>query len=122
MAAGPQQFIPSYDPPPVVLATIGESVNLEMEIYGFPEPSVLTLLRTDDHEDLTSSRRHSAVYTATRAPFGVLGVAIHNVTEEDFTNYTLTVGNAEGLLIYSFDLIDGEFVLVGAFWHTIFIM
>ena len=80
-----------------------------MEIYGFPEPRALTLLKVVDSVDVTSSPRHSVKYTAREAPFGFVNVTISDVIDIDYTNYTLTVDNGEGeALTYSFYLYEGK--------------
>ena len=107
--SGPQRFLPSFDSSPDVGAVIGETVQIELEIYGFPEPRALTLLKLIDSTNLTSSPRHSVKYTAREAPFGVVNVTIYDVIDTDYTNYTLTVDNGEGeALTYSFYLYDGK--------------
>ena len=109
---GPQQFLPTFDSPPNIGAAIGESANIDLEIYGFPEPRALILSRLIDSTNLTSSPRHSVKYTAREAPFGFVNVTISDVIDIDHTNYTLTVDNGEGeALIYSFYLYEGEIFL-----------
>ena len=106
---GPQQFLPTFDSPPDVGAAIGETAQIDLEIYGFPEPRALTLSRLIDSTDLTSSPRHSVKYTAREAPFGFVNVTIFDVIDTDYTNYTLTVDNGEGeALTYSFHLYEGK--------------
>ena len=106
---GPQRFLPSFDPSPAVGAVIGETTQIELEIYGFPEPRALTLSRLIDSTNLTLSPRHSVKYTAREAPFGFVNVTISDAIDTDFTNYTLTVDNGEGeALTYSFYLCEGK--------------
>ncbi|KAK3730450.1 hypothetical protein RRG08_057506, partial [Elysia crispata] len=101
----PQQLSPLFNSKPQVDAVIRETAKFGIEIYGFPEPSTLTLQKTDDDTDLTSSPRHSVQYTAGVAPFGVVNVTISDVVEADYTNYTLTVDNGVGnALNYTFYL------------------
>ncbi|KAK3739576.1 hypothetical protein RRG08_054988, partial [Elysia crispata] len=86
-------------------AVVGETTKFGIEIYGFPEPSTLTLQKTDDDTNLMSSRRHSVEYTAGVSPFGVVNVTISDVVESDYTNYTLTVENGVGnALVHTFYL------------------
>ena len=109
---GPQRFLSTFDSPPDVGAAIGETAHIDLEIYGFPGPSALTLSRLIDSADLTSSPRHSVKYTAMEAPFGFVNVTISDVIDTDYTNYTLTVDNGEGeALTYSFYLYEGETLL-----------
>ena len=109
MTPGPQRFLPSFDAQPVVSAAIGETAHIDLEIYGFPEPRGLTLLKVVDSTNLTSSPRHSVKYTAREAPLGFVNVTISDVRDTDFTNYTLTVDNGEGeALTYSFYLYEGK--------------
>ena len=106
---GPQRFLPNFDPPPAVGAAIGETAHIDLEIYGFPEPRELTMLKLIDSANLTSSPRHSVKYTASEAPFGFVNVTISDVIDTDYTNYTLTVDNGEGeALTYSFYLYEGK--------------
>ncbi|KAK3726419.1 hypothetical protein RRG08_006204 [Elysia crispata] len=101
----PQQLSSLFNSKPQVDAAIRETAKLGIEIYGFPEPSTLTLQKTDDDTDLMSSPRHSVQYTAGVAPFGVVNVTISDVVEADYTNYTLTVDNGVGnALNYTFYL------------------
>ena len=95
-------------PKPQVDAVLGDTVKFGIEIYGFPEPSTLTLERTDDEINLISSPRHSVEYTVGVAPFGVVNVTISDVVDADYTNYILTVDNGVGNgLIYTFYLNEG---------------
>ena len=106
---GPQRFLPTFDTPSDVGAAIGDTAHIDLEIYGFPEPSALTLSRLIDSTNLTSPPRHSVKYTAREAPFGFVNVTISDVIDTDFTNYTLTVDNGEGeALTYSFYLYKGK--------------
>ncbi|RUS84044.1 hypothetical protein EGW08_008156, partial [Elysia chlorotica] len=101
----PQKLIPTLDPDPQVNAVIGKSAEFGVEIYGYPEPSSLFLQAVNDATDLSSSSRHTVVYTAGLAPFGTVNVTISDLFASDFTNYTLTVDNGEGQpLVYSFYL------------------
>ena len=98
-----------FNSKPQVDAVIRETAKFGIEIYGFPEPSTLTLQRTDDGTDLMSSPRHSVQYTAGVAPFGVVNVTISDLVQADYTNYTLTVDNGVGnALNYTFYLNEGE--------------
>ncbi|KAK3770529.1 hypothetical protein RRG08_047598 [Elysia crispata] len=102
---GPQQLSPLFNSKPQEDAVVVETAKSGIEIYGFPEPSTLTLQRTDDGTDLMSSRRHSVQYTAGVSPFGVVNVTISDVVESDYTNYTLTVENGVGnALVHTFYL------------------
>ncbi|RUS72750.1 hypothetical protein EGW08_019485 [Elysia chlorotica] len=101
----PQKLIPTLDPDPQVNAVIGMSAEFGVEIYGYPEPSSLYLQAVNDATDLSSSPRHTVVYTAGLAPFGTVNVTISDLVASDYTNYTLTVDNGEGQpLVYSFYL------------------
>ncbi|RUS68529.1 hypothetical protein EGW08_023708, partial [Elysia chlorotica] len=103
--SGPQKLIPTLDPNPQVNAVIGMSAEFGVQIYGYPEPSSLSLQAVNDATDLSSSSRHTVVYTAALAPFGTVNVTISDLVTSDFTNYTLTVDNGEGKpLVYSFYL------------------
>ena len=107
--SGPQQLSPLFNPKPQVDAVIRETVKFGIEIYGFPQPSTLTLQRTDNATNITPSPRHLVKYTAGVSPFGVVNVTISNVLEADFTIYTLTVDNGVGNpLIYPFYMNQGE--------------
>ncbi|GFS05748.1 neural cell adhesion molecule 1 [Elysia marginata] len=99
-----QQFSPLFSPSPKVDGVLGETAEVDIEIYGFPEPRV-TLHRNVDNADLTSSPRHEVKYTSTVAPFGFVNVTISDLVEADYTNYTLTIDNGVGdALVYSFYL------------------
>ena len=88
---------------------MGETVHIDLEIYGFPEPRTLTLLKVVDSVDVTSSPRHSVKYTAREAPLGFVNMTISDIVETDFTNYMLLVDNGEGeALTYTFHLIRGQ--------------
>ena len=105
----PSTVSPLFNLKPKADAVIREDSKFGLEIYGFPEPSTLTLQRTDDDTNLTSSSRHSVEYTAGVSPLGVVNVTISDVVEADFTIYTLTVDNGVGnALIYTFYLNEGE--------------
>ncbi|GFR96644.1 neural cell adhesion molecule 1 [Elysia marginata] len=99
-----QQFSPLFSLSPYIDGFIGEKAEIDVEIYGFPEPSV-TLQRTDNSANLKSFPRHEVKYTSTVAPFGFVNVTISDVVEADYTNYTLTIDNGVGdALNYSFYL------------------
>ncbi|GFR87307.1 protein amalgam, partial [Elysia marginata] len=99
-----QQFSPLFSPSPKVDGVLGETAEVDIEIYGFPEPSV-TLQRTVDNANLTSSPRHKVKYTSSVAPFGFVNVTISDLVESDYTTYTLTIDNGVGdALVYSFYL------------------
>ena len=109
MTPGPQRFLPTFDPPPGVSVAIGETAQINLEIYGFPEPRAPTLTRLIDSTDLTLSPRHSVRYTAREAPLGFVNITISDIVETDFTNYILIVDNGEGeALTYMFYLYKGE--------------
>ena len=95
-------------------ATIGSTARIDnIEIYGFPEPSVFTLTKSNEDTNLESSGRHSVRYTPTVPPFGLITVAISSIVEADFTNYTLTVDNLEGdALVYWFYLNKGTGAMI----------
>ncbi|KAK3783492.1 hypothetical protein RRG08_057509 [Elysia crispata] len=100
-----QQLSPLFNSKLQVDAVNGETAKFGIEIYGFPQPSTLTLQKTDDDTNLASSSRHSVEYTAGVSSFGVVNVTISDVVEADYTNYTLTVDNGVGnALIYTFYL------------------
>ncbi|GFR79802.1 hypothetical protein ElyMa_000564100 [Elysia marginata] len=102
--SGAQQFSPLFSLSPYINGVIGGKAEINIEIYGFPEPWV-TLHRNSDDADLTSSLRHEVKYTSTVAPFGFVNLTISDVVETDFTNYTLTIDNGVGdALTYSFSL------------------
>ncbi|GFS23988.1 vascular cell adhesion molecule 1, partial [Elysia marginata] len=99
-----QQFRPLFSPSPKVDGVIGDRAEIDIEIYGFPEPRV-TLRRIVDNADLTSFPRHEVKYTSSVAPFGFVNVTISGLVETDYTNYTLTIDNGVGdALVYSFYL------------------
>ena len=99
-----------FNSKPQVDTVTGENAKFDIQIYGFPEPSTLTLQKTEDVTNLTYSPRHTLKYTAGVAPFGVVNVTISSdVVEADYTNYTLTVDNGVGsALIYTVYLNKGE--------------
>ncbi|GFN84767.1 vascular cell adhesion protein 1 [Plakobranchus ocellatus] len=102
----PQQLVPKNSQPEIVDVALGETAELGLEIYGYPAPELLTLIRTTDNINLTGSARHLIEYSPGQAPFGSVNVTIVLVEEEDFTNYTLTVDNGVGdPLVYPFYLI-----------------
>ena len=88
-----QQFSPTFDLTHAVDVATGENANVGIEIYGFPEPKTLILLRMLDSKDLTSSVRHSVRYTASEASFGFVNVTFSDLLDADLTNYTLIVDN-----------------------------
>ncbi|GFR62139.1 basement membrane-specific heparan sulfate proteoglycan core protein-like [Elysia marginata] len=99
-----QQFSPLFSPSPKVYGVLGETAEVDIEIYGFPEPS-LTLHRTVENTNITSSPRHEVKYTSTVAPFGFVNVTISDLVVADYTNYILTIDNGVGdALVYSFYL------------------
>ncbi|KAK3786042.1 hypothetical protein RRG08_023463 [Elysia crispata] len=101
----PQQLSPSCISTSKVNAVIRESAHINIEIYGYPEPSTLTLQSLNDDRNLMSSPRHTVEYTPSVAPFGVVNVTISDLVEADYTNYTLIVDNSVGnALIYTFYL------------------
>ena len=96
----------------MIISKVGETAHIDLEIYGFPEPRALTLIKVVDFTDLTSSPRHSVKYTAREAPFGFVNMTISDVVETDYTNYTLTVDNGEDeALTYSFYLYEDKIFL-----------
>ena len=105
--SGPPQFNWFASPTSVVDSVLGDTARFTLDIYGFPEPSLLTLHRINDAADLASSDRHSVQYTAGLTPFGSVDVTISGVTEADFTRYMLTIVNGEGTLAYTFLLKEG---------------
>ncbi|KAK3791977.1 hypothetical protein RRG08_035468 [Elysia crispata] len=93
----------------VVYAVIGETVEVNLRVYGFPGPTKLILVRLFDNKNLTLSARHSVTYTATRAFFGLVSVLISGLMHEDFTLYSLTIENGvEDALVYTFLLKEAE--------------
>ncbi|GFR79669.1 roundabout homolog 1-like [Elysia marginata] len=99
-----QQFSPLFSPSPKVDGVLGETAEIDIEIYGFPEPSV-TLHRTVDNANLKSFPRHEVKYTSSVAPFGFVNVTISDLVKADYTTYTLTIDNGVGdALVYSFYL------------------
>ncbi|GFR60900.1 neural cell adhesion molecule 1 [Elysia marginata] len=106
-----QQFSPLFSPPPKVDGVLGETAEIDIEIYGYPEPSV-TLHRILDNANLTSSPRHEVKYTSTVAPFGFVNVTISDLEEADYLTYTLTMDNGVGnALVYSFYLNQGTYMV-----------
>ena len=88
---------------------MGGTAHIDIEIYGFPEPRAVTLLKVVGSVDVTSTPRHSVKYTAREAPLGFVNVTISDIIETDFTNYILVVDNGEGqALTYSFYLSRGQ--------------
>ncbi|GFS00434.1 neural cell adhesion molecule 1 [Elysia marginata] len=106
-----QKFSSMFFPPPKVDGVIGGKAEIDIEIYGFPEPRV-TLHRIVDNADMTSSPRHEVKYTSKVAPFGFVKVTISDLVEADYTNYTLTIDNGVGdALTYSFYLNQGIYMV-----------
>ncbi|GFN84766.1 cell adhesion molecule [Plakobranchus ocellatus] len=103
----PQQAAFKISQPRIVEVALKETAELGLEIYGYPSPHLLTLIRTRDNTNLTGSARHLIEYSPGQAPFGIVNVTIFFVEEEDFINYTLTVDNGEGdPLVYPFYLAE----------------
>ncbi|GFO08863.1 hemicentin-1 [Plakobranchus ocellatus] len=103
----PQKLTSNISQPEAVEAVINETAELGLEIYGYPAPHLLTLMRTTDSTNLTGSARHLMEYSPGQAPFGVVNVTIFDVVEEDYTNYTITVDNGVGdALVYPFYLVE----------------
>ncbi|GFR88449.1 neural cell adhesion molecule 1-like, partial [Elysia marginata] len=95
-----QQFSPLFSPSSKYNGVLGETAEIDIEIYGFP-----ILQRTVDNANLTSSPRHEVKYTSSVAPFGFVNVTISDLVKADYTNYTLTIDNGVGdALVYSFYL------------------
>ncbi|GFO32211.1 neural cell adhesion molecule 1-like isoform x5 [Plakobranchus ocellatus] len=103
----PQQLAPNISQPEAVEVAVEETAELGLEIYGYPIPHLLTLMRITDNTNLIGSTRHLIEYSPGQAPFGIVNVTIFFVEEEDFTNYTITVDNGEGEpLVYPFYLVE----------------
>ncbi|GFO46603.1 hemicentin-2 [Plakobranchus ocellatus] len=103
----PQQLASKISWPEAVQVATSETAELGLEIYGYPTPHLLTLMRTRDNTNLTGSARHLIEYSPGQAPFGFVKVTIFFVEEEDFTNYTITVDNGVGdPLVYPFYLAE----------------
>ncbi|GFN98436.1 neural cell adhesion molecule 1 [Plakobranchus ocellatus] len=103
----PQKLISNISQPEAVEVVIHETAELGLEIYGYPNPQLLTLMRTRDNTNLAGSARHLIEYSPGQAPFGVVNATIFNVGEEDYTNYTITVVNGVGdALVYPFYLVE----------------
>ncbi|GFO46665.1 neural cell adhesion molecule 1 [Plakobranchus ocellatus] len=109
----PQQLAPKISPPDTVEVALGGTAELGLEIYGYPTPQLLTLMRTRDNTNLTGSARFLIEYSPGQAPFGFVNVTISDVAEEDFTNYTIIVDNGEGnegdALVYPFYLVQEKY-------------
>ncbi|GFO46642.1 hypothetical protein PoB_007314700 [Plakobranchus ocellatus] len=106
VCTGPQHLAPNISQPEIVEVAVEETAELGLEIYGYPAPQLLTLIKTTDNTNLTGSARHLIEYSPSHAPFGLVNMTIFFVEEEDFTNYTITVDNGEGdPLVYPFNLI-----------------
>ena len=102
-------MILSFNQPTVVSSALGETAHIELEIYGFPEPRALSLLKLVDSTDLTSSPRHAVKYTARETPLGYVNVTISDVVETDFIKYVLVVDNGEGeALNFTFRMVKGQ--------------
>ncbi|GFO46651.1 hypothetical protein PoB_007315600 [Plakobranchus ocellatus] len=105
--SGPHQLASNISQPEIVEVSLGGTAELGLEIYGYPTPHLLTLIRTRDNTNLTGSARHLIEYSPGQAPFGFVNVTISDVLEEDFTNYTITVDNGESHpLVYPFYLVE----------------
>ncbi|GFN98435.1 protein amalgam [Plakobranchus ocellatus] len=103
----PQKLTSNISQPEAVEVVIHETAELGLEIYGYPNPQLLTLMRTRDNTNLTGSARHLIEYLPGQAPFGVVNATIFYVGEEDYTNYTITVVNGVGdALVYPFYLVE----------------
>ncbi|GFO36320.1 cell adhesion molecule, partial [Plakobranchus ocellatus] len=103
----PQKLASNTIQPEAVEVVINETAELGLEIYGYPIPQLLTLMRTRDRTNLTGSAGYLMEYSPHQAPFGVINVTISDVGEEDYTNYTITVDNGVGdALVYSFYLVE----------------
>ncbi|GFO08713.1 Down syndrome cell adhesion molecule [Plakobranchus ocellatus] len=101
----PQQLISNINQPGAIEIFLGETAELNLEIYGYPTPQLLTLMQTRDNINLTGSASHLIEYSPGQAPFGLVNVIIFDVEEEDYTNYTITVNNGVGdALVYPFYL------------------
>ncbi|KAK3747595.1 hypothetical protein RRG08_058353, partial [Elysia crispata] len=99
---------------PSIEAIIEKTAHIDLEIYGYAEPTTLTLQRLYYDADLASSPRHSVTYTASAAPFRTVNVTISDLVEADLTIYTLTVEYGVGeALKYIFHLNQGETELTG---------
>ena len=108
LGSGPQRLTQSVNQTQYVDAPIGQTARITTEIFGFPAPNALELVRLSDNEILASSSRHSVTYTAGEAPLGLVTVAVSGVTETDISNYTVTVDNGvEDPLTYTFYLKPG---------------
>ncbi|GFO45815.1 rhoptry-associated protein 1 alpha1 [Plakobranchus ocellatus] len=65
-----QQLASNISQPDTVEVAMGETAELDVEIYGYPTPQLLTLMRTKDSKHLTGSARHLIEYLPHQAPFG----------------------------------------------------
>ncbi|KAK3803254.1 hypothetical protein RRG08_049638 [Elysia crispata] len=99
----PPQLSQSFTPPAVVDVIVGVSVHTQIEFYGFPEPTALLLQRMNT-TNLTSSRRHVVSYAGKSPPFGLVRVTFSDTVMLDVANYSLTISNGVGDLVYSFFL------------------
>ncbi|GFN93543.1 fibroblast growth factor receptor 3, partial [Plakobranchus ocellatus] len=103
----PQQLALNINQPEAVKVVLAETAKVGVEIYGYPTPHLLTLMRTRYNTNLTGSARHLIEYSPGQAPFGFVNVIISDVVEEDFTNYTIAVDNGVGdPLVYTFYLVE----------------
>ncbi|GFN84771.1 hypothetical protein PoB_001127700 [Plakobranchus ocellatus] len=104
---GPQQFASNISQPGAIEVELGENAELGLEIYGYPIPHLLTMMKTRDSTNLTGSARHLIEYSPGQTHFGFVNVTIVFVEKEDFTNYTITVDNGVGdPLVYPFYLVE----------------
>ncbi|GFO47090.1 hypothetical protein PoB_007359500, partial [Plakobranchus ocellatus] len=102
----PQQFASNISQPVTVEVALGATAEFGLEIYGYPTPHLLNLMRTTDNTNLTESSRHLTEYSPSQVPFGSVNVTISDVVEGDFTNYIVTVDNGVGdPLLYPFSLV-----------------
>ncbi|GFR72862.1 hypothetical protein ElyMa_005717100 [Elysia marginata] len=103
----PQRFTANFNPPLHVDVVVGKKaeIDIDLQIYGLPEPSRMVLRKTKSDIALTSSPRHKVKYTAGISPYGNVNVIFYDLAETDLTNYTLTIDNGVGeALTYLFDL------------------
>ncbi|GFR72746.1 cell adhesion molecule 3 [Elysia marginata] len=109
----PQQLSKTSTFPSAVDAVLGEATQFSFEVYGFPEPSSLTLKKINAEIDLALSPRHQVTYSASVAPFGIVSITFFDVVQSDLTNYTLTLDNGvKDAQSYMFYLIDAHEHLV----------
>ncbi|GFO27332.1 neural cell adhesion molecule 1 [Plakobranchus ocellatus] len=104
----PMQLTANISQPKTVETSLGETAELDLEIYGYPAPHQLTLMRTTDNTNLTGSARHLIEYSPGQAPFGFVNVTISDVIEADFSSYIIIADNGESndngikMLMYRF--------------------